>query len=81
MRAVVGGKDALKICVKVRQRRTVFAYMNSPVCGRTFVLMLIVVSTLVRFFEASPRRSSASCREESSSLSPCPLMGGMRIVC
>ncbi len=54
------------------------AQTNSPVLGSTVVLMLMVLSTLVRFFEASPRRSSALQREESSDLLPCQLLGGMR---
>ncbi len=50
----------------------------SLVCWRTVALILMVVSTLVRFFKASPMRSSVSCREESSVLLPCHLIGGMR---
>ncbi len=39
---------------------------------------VMVVSTLLRFFKASPRRSSALQREETSGLLPLSLMGRMR---
>ncbi len=68
--------DLLCTCANLRQRRTVLVQTNSPVFGSTVVLMLMEVSTLVRVFEASPRRSSVSRREESSGLSSRPLMGG-----
>ncbi len=64
--------------MNVRQRRNVLAQMCSPVCGRTVALMLMVVSTVVRFFGASPRRNSALQREESSVLLWQLWMGGMR---
>ncbi len=48
-----------------------------PVVVRTVVLMLMLVSTLVRFLDNSPKRSSASRRKGSSGLSPFPLMGGI----
>ncbi len=48
-----------------------------PVVGRTVVLMLMLVSTLVRFLDDSPKRSSASRRKGSLGLSPFPLMGGI----
>ncbi len=54
------------------------AHTNNPVCGSIVMLMVMVVSTLVRFSDASPRRSSALQSEESSGLSPFPLMGGIR---
>ncbi len=54
------------------------AQTNSPVCGSTVVLVLMDVSTLVRFFEASPKRSLALQRENSSVLSLQPWMGRMR---
>ncbi len=57
----------------MQQRRTLLAQTNSPICGSTVALILMVVSTLVRFF--APRRSSLLQREESSGLSPVPLMG------
>ncbi len=52
------------------------AHTNIPLCGSIDVLMLMLVSTLVRFSKASPRRSSHS--DESSCLLPWPLMGGIR---
>ncbi len=61
---------------KVWQRRTMLEHTNSPICGRIDALMLMVVSTLVRFSEASPRRSSEWRSEEFSSFSPQPLMEG-----
>ncbi len=54
------------------------AQTNSSICESMVALMLKVVSTLVRFSEATPRRSSAFCREDFSGLLPHLVMGGMR---
>jgi len=48
-----------------------------PVVGRTVVLMLMAMSTVVTLSEDSPRSSSALQRLVSSGLSPRPLMGGI----
>ncbi len=55
-----------------------FAQTVSPVCGITVVLMLMKVFTLVGLSKVSPRRISASQREESSWVSPHLWMGGIR---
>ncbi len=68
---------ALWTLAKARQSRDTFAQTMFPVVGRTVVLMLMFVSTLVRFLDNSPKRSSASRRKGSSGLSPFPLMGGI----
>ncbi len=47
---------------------------TNPVCGSIVALMLMVMSILVRFFDASLMRSSTLQREESSGLSPHPWM-------
>ncbi len=64
---------------KARNRRDSLAQMMVPVLWSTVVLTLMFVSTLVRFLDVSPRRSSVSPRKGSLFLSPFPLMGGMRV--
>ncbi len=56
-------------CVGANKKSSLWEYSS---------IELMVVSTLVRFFKVSLRSSSLLQREESTGLSPCPLMGGMR---
>ncbi len=64
-------------CSKAYQRRTTLVQTNKSICRSMVVLMLMVVSALVEFSYASPRRSSALSSDESSSLSLHPLIVGM----